>query len=163
MGFDPKSSFWVKNCEWPAFILVVKVPSKRSFKRHASPCRDSGFQVVFVRKLHFGRSQQHGRRRKGPVPRGSKTTHPESLVLMGIRCVVLETGPFRRRPCCLGQLLEPSSRSLRVFGRIIAFYRGDLRGGVTSPSCAFLFDSPSTLIENLVVWPVSPISLIIAQ
>ena len=84
---------------------------------------------VFVRKLHVGRPQQHGRRRKGPVARGSKTTHPESHVLMGIRCVVLETGPFRRRPCCLGQLLEPSSRSLRVFGRINAFCKGDLRGG----------------------------------
>ena len=58
MGFDPKSSFWVKNCDGRRFILVVKVPSKRSFKRHASPCRDSGFRVVFVRKLHFGRSQQ---------------------------------------------------------------------------------------------------------
>ena len=122
MGFDPKSRFWVKNYDGRRFILVVKVPSKRSFKRHASPCRDSGFQVVFVRKLHFGRPQQHGRRRKGPVAQGSKTTHPESHVLMGIRCVVLETGPFRRRPCC-------SSRSLRFFGRIIAFCKGDLRFG----------------------------------
>ena len=43
-----------------------------------------GCKGVFVRKLHFGRPQQHGRRRKGPVPRGSKTTHPESHVLMGI-------------------------------------------------------------------------------
>ena len=83
-----------------------------------------GCKGVFVRKLHFGRPQQHGRRRKGPVPRGSKTTHPESLVLRGIRCVVLETHPFRRRPCCLGALKS-------IFGGFRADYRFLQRGFAT--------------------------------
>ena len=45
--------------------------------------QNRGFLGVFLRKVHFGRFQEHGGRRKPSVPRGSKTTHPKSLLPVG--------------------------------------------------------------------------------
>ena len=102
----------------PGHYLDATPVEVKSGQNLVFPLKKGRVSLCGKRGLDLHRGRKFVSVRGGPHP-----TPPffcaESLVLMGIRCVVLETGPFRRRPWRPGSVelsvLVPCRRVLRSY------------------------------------------------